>query len=152
MARVSIIIGSESDRILGEQAEGVLREFGVECELRVLSAHRDPKALEEYIERCGSEVYIAIAGLSAALPGFIASRTVKPVIGVPREVRLGGLDSLLSMVQMPNGVPVACVGIDSAGNAALLAVEILALKYEELRSRLEERRLPRGSRTSSPHT
>ncbi|MBS7637866.1 5-(carboxyamino)imidazole ribonucleotide mutase [Candidatus Bathyarchaeota archaeon] len=145
-------MGSESDRALGEQAEGVLREFGVECELKVLSAHRNPKDLEEYIERCGCEVYIAIAGLSAALPGFIASRTIKPVIGVPREVKLGGLDSLLSIVQMPTGVPVACVGIDSARNAAILAVEILALKYEELKERLEERRLAGGSRASSPHT
>ncbi|MEM4727128.1 MAG: AIR carboxylase family protein, partial [Candidatus Bathyarchaeia archaeon] len=75
---VSIIIGSESDRALGEQAEGVLREFGVECELKVLSAHRNPKDLEEYIEGCNCEVYIAIAGLSAALPGFIASRTIRP--------------------------------------------------------------------------
>ncbi len=152
MVLVSIIMGSESDRVLGEQALEVLRGFGVECELRVLSAHRDPRALEEYIESCDCEVYIAIAGLSAALPGFIASRTVKPVIGVPREVKLGGLDSLLSMVQMPTGVPVACVGIDSARNAAILAVEILALKYGELRSRLEDRRLARGSRASSPHT
>lgn len=152
MVLVSIIMGSESDRVLGEQAERVLNEFGVECELRVLSAHRDPKALEEYVEGCGSEVYIAIAGLSAALPGFIASRTIKPVIGVPREVKLGGLDALLSMVQMPNGVPVACVGIDSAVNAAILAIEILALKYEELRKRLEERRYSRSFRTSSPHT
>lgn len=152
MVLVSIIIGSESDRVLGEEAEGVLRELGVECELKVLSAHRNPKDLEEYIERCGCEVYIAIAGLSAALPGFIASRTIKPVIGVPREVKLGGLDSLLSIVQMPTGVPVACVGIDSARNAAILAVEILALKYEELKERLEERRSAGGSRTSSPHT
>ncbi|MEM3006223.1 MAG: 5-(carboxyamino)imidazole ribonucleotide mutase [Candidatus Bathyarchaeia archaeon] len=149
---VSIIIGSESDRALGEQAEGVLREFGVECELKVLSAHRNPKDLEEYIEGCNCEVYIAIAGLSAALPGFIASRTIRPVIGVPREVKLGGLDSLLSIVQMPTGVPVACVGIDSARNAAILAVEILALKYEELKERLRGHRLGGGSRASSPHT
>lgn len=152
MVLVSIILGSESDRALGEQAEEVLREFGVECELRVLSAHRDPKGLEDYIESCGCEVYIAIAGLSAALPGFIASRTVKPVIGVPREVKLGGLDSLLSMVQMPTGVPVACVGIDSARNAAILALEILALKYEGIRERLEGRRLGGASRTSSQRT
>jgi 5-(carboxyamino)imidazole ribonucleotide mutase len=145
-------LGSESDRALGEQAEEVLREFGVECELRALSAHRDPRGLEDYIERCGCEVYIAIAGLSAALPGFIASRTVKPVIGVPREVKLGGLDSLLSMVQMPTGVPVACVGIDSARNAAILALEILALKYEGIRERLEGRRLGGASRTSSQRT
>jgi 5-(carboxyamino)imidazole ribonucleotide mutase len=81
-----------------------------------------------------------VAGLSAALPGFIAAHTVKPVIGVPKEVKLGGLDSLLSMVQMPPGVPVACVGIDNARNAALLAVEILALSDRELEKKLTEYR------------
>ena len=85
-----------------------------------------------------ADVFIAIAGLSAALPGCIASRSLKPVIGVPREVKIGGLDALLSIVQMPRGVPVACVGIDNAKNAALLAVEILALKDRELVKKLTE--------------
>ncbi|MFQ6054266.1 MAG: AIR carboxylase family protein, partial [Candidatus Bathyarchaeia archaeon] len=114
--------------------------FGVSCELVVHSAHRNPEALEEYLDASGAAVYIAIAGLSAALPGFIASRTLRPVIGVPREVRLLGLDALLSTVQMPTGVPVAAVGIDSSKNAAILAVEILALGDEELRGRLGEYR------------
>ena len=90
--------------------------------------------------RDSAEVFIAIAGLSAALPGFIASRTLKPVIGVPRDVKLMGLDALLSIVQMPPGIPVACVGIDNALNAALLAIEILALKYPELEEKLRSYR------------
>ncbi|RJS90562.1 5-(carboxyamino)imidazole ribonucleotide mutase [Candidatus Bathyarchaeota archaeon] len=133
-------MGSSSDRELGEKAKALLDEFGVESEIRILSAHRNPKELEEYIEKSEAEVFIAIAGLSAALPGYIAARTVRPVIGVPREVKLGGLDALLSIAQMPRGVPVACVSIDGATNAALLAIEILALKDSELKRRLLEYR------------
>lgn len=136
MVSVSIITGSESDRELGEKAETILKDFGVPYTLEVYSAHRTPAALQEYLETSEASVYIAIAGLSAALPGFIAAHTLKPVIGVPRDVKLGGLDSLLSTVQMPTGVPVACVGIDNARNAALLAVEILALKDEVLKEKL----------------
>jgi len=147
LVSVSIIIGSESDSELGEKAEGILKELGVGCEIQVYSAHRNPKALEEYIESSDSSVFIAVAGLSAALPGFIAAHTLRPVIGVPRAVKIGGLDALLSIVQMPTGVPVACVGIDSARNAALLAAEILALEDEELRRRLEGYRRRRASRT-----
>jgi len=145
LPKVSVVVGSRSDLELAEKAVEVLRELGVECEVRVLSAHRNPKELEEYISKSDAEVFIAIAGLSAALPGYIASRTLKPVIGVPRSVKLGGLDALLSTVQMPTGVPVACVGIDNPKNAALLAAEVLSLKYEEVRSRLAEyrRRLSR---------
>jgi len=145
LPKVSVVVGSRSDLELAEEAVEVLRELGVECEVRVLSAHRNPKELEEYISKSDAEVFIAIAGLSAALPGYIASRTLKPVIGVPRSVKLGGLDALLSTVQMPTGVPVACVGIDNPKNAALLAAEVLGLKYEEVRSRLVEyrRRLSR---------
>lgn len=140
MVRISIVMGSESDRELGGKAEAVLDDFGVENELVVYSAHRSPGALREYVESSEAEVFIAVAGLSAALPGFIAAHTVKPVIGVPKDVELGGLDSLLSMVQMPPGVPVACVGIDNARNAALLAVEILALSDSELEKKLSEHR------------
>jgi len=152
MVSVSIIIGSESDRELGEEAGALLGELGVSCELEVYSAHRNPKALEEYIYASDASVFIAVAGLSAALPGFIAAHTLRPVVGVPRAVKLGGLDALLSTVQMPTGVPVACVGIDSAKNAALLAAEILSLGDEGLRQRLEEYRRRRASRTSSPRT
>lgn len=136
MVKVAVIIGSKSDLEKGEEALKILREFGIESELKVFSAHRTPKELDEYLSSSKAEVYIAIAGLSAALPGYIASRTLKPVIGVPKEVKIGGLDSLLSIVQMPPGVPVACVGIDNAKNAALLAVEILALVDKGLEEKL----------------
>ena len=147
MVQVSIVIGSESDRELAEKASGILRELGIEYEVVVYSAHRDPEGLKRYLEEVDAEVFIAIAGLSAALPGFIAAHTLKPVIGVPRAVRLLGLDALLSMVQMPTGVPVAVVGIDSAKNAALLAAEILALRDEGIRERLKAYR--EGLKTSS---
>lgn len=134
--KVAIIVGSRSDREVGEQAVEVLKRFGVEYDYKVLSAHRNPKELESYIQSSEVDVYIAIAGLSAALPGYIASRTIKPVIGVPLEVKLGGLDALLSMVQMPSGIPVACMGINNAKNAALLALQILALSDEKLKKAL----------------
>ena len=146
MTRVSLIIGSESDRELGEKAEAILKDFGVDHDFEVFSAHRNPQALKDFVEASDSEVFIAIAGLSAALPGFIAAHTLKPVIGVPKDVKLGGLDSLLSIVQMPTGVPVACVGVDNARNAALLAIEILALADEGLREKLGEYRRKRASR------
>ena len=146
MARVSLIIGSESDRELGEKAEAILKDFGVDHDFEVFSAHRNPQALKDFVETSDSEVFIAIAGLSAALPGFIAAHTLKPVIGVPKDVKLGGLDSLLSIVQMPTGVPVACVGVDNARNAALLAIEILALADEGLKEKLGEYRRKRASR------
>ena len=124
---VSIVMGSESDREIAMKAAEVLDNSGVSHEVRVLSAHRNPKELEEYINATESKVFIAVAGLAAHLPGFIASRTEKPVIGVPVSSKLGGLDALLSIVQMPSGVPVACVGFDNARNAAYLALRILKL-------------------------
>jgi len=144
MVTVSIVIGSESDRELGDAAANQLREFGVGHELKTLSAHRNPKALAQYVDSTDAEVFIAIAGLSAALPGAIAALTVKPVIGVPKEVKLRGVDALLSMVQMPTGVPVATVGVDAAKNAALLAVEILAIGDKKLRQKLMEYREKRA--------
>ena len=135
---------------MGEKASGILRELGIEHEVVVYSAHRNPEGLRQYLEEVDSEVFIAIAGLSAALPGFIAAHTLRPVIGVPRAVRLLGLDALFSMVQMPTGVPVAVVGIDSAKNAAILAAEILALKDERIRGRLKAYR--EGLKTSSRHS
>ncbi len=125
MAIVAIISGSESDRQIAERAAKVLALAAVDYEMHVLSAHRNPIELESYISKSDAEVFIAIAGLSAALPGVIASRTKKPVIGVPVSSKLGGLDALLSIVQMPKGVPVACVGIDNGENAAHLALRIL---------------------------
>lgn len=125
MVTVAILIGSESDRQVAERATKVLDNANVDYEIKVLSAHRNPVELNDYISKSGAEVFIAIAGLSAALPGVIASRTKKPVIGVPVSSKLGGIDALLSIVQMPKGVPVACVGIDNGENAAHLAIRIL---------------------------
>lgn len=147
MPIVSLIIGSERDREVGDKVFELLKSFGVNVEYRVMSAHRNPKELDEYVTKTNAEVFIAIAGLSAALPGVIASKTLKPVIGVPREVKVGGLDSLLSIAQMPPGVPVACVGIDNGENAALLAISILSLRYPELEDKLAEYRRSRAEKS-----
>ena len=128
MVEVAILSGSASDAAIVDKAAAVLEEYGISYEVRVLSAHRDPEILDEYVKKSDCKVFIAIAGLSAALPGVVASKTGKPVIGVPVSGNLMGLDALLSIVQMPKGVPVACVGIDSGENAALLAYRILKLK------------------------
>jgi len=125
MTDVAVISGSKSDQEVIDKILGRLKESGVSFEHKILSAHRTPKELEEYIEKSDARVFIGVAGLSAALPGYIASRTRRPVIGVPISSKLGGLDALLSIVQMPAGVPVACVGIDSGENAAWLALRIL---------------------------
>lgn len=124
---VSIIAGSESDIGVYQKTEKVLKENDIPYELKIVSAHRDPEKLDDYLKSCQSLIYIAVAGLSAALPGVIASKTEKPVIGVPVSAKLGGLDALLSIVQMPPRVPVACVGIDRGENAAYLAIRILKL-------------------------
>ena len=125
MVTVAILMGSESDRQIAQGATKVLESAGVDFEIKVLSAHRNPAELEDYISKSSAGIFIAIAGLAAALPGVIASRTKKPVIGVPVSSKLGGMDALLSIVQMPKGVPVACVGIDNGENAAHLALRIL---------------------------
>ena len=125
MVDIAVISGSKSDQLIVDRILGRLKGEGASFEHRVLSAHRNPKELEEYVSGTDAHVFIAVAGLSAALPGVIASQTHRPVIGVPVSAKLGGLDSLLSIVQMPPGVPVACVGIDNGENAALLAIRIL---------------------------
>jgi 5-(carboxyamino)imidazole ribonucleotide mutase len=137
MAKVLIVIGSESDKPVAKKALDTLDEFGVEWKLAVASAHRTPGKLDALVNGSDAKVFIAIAGLSAALPGAIASKTKRPVIGVPVDVKLQGLDALLSMMQMPSGVPVATVGIDNSKNAALLAIEILALSDRPLQKKLE---------------
>ena len=138
--KVAIIFGSQSDQSVMKKAADVLREMGVEYSANVLSAHRVPELLSETLKRLeaeGTEVIIAGAGLAAHLPGVIASQTVLPVIGVPVGTGgLGGLDSLLSIVQMPKPIPVATVGVDNAANAAQLACQILAIKYPELKEKL----------------
>ena len=134
-------MGSTSDWDVMSDAAATLAQFGVEFEKRVVSAHRTPDLLVEYAKKAksrGLEVIIAGAGGAAHLPGMVASMTALPVIGVPVKSRaLNGLDSLLSIVQMPGGVPVATVAINGAKNAALIAVSILALKDEALAARLE---------------
>ena len=122
---VLIIAGSESDIKIVEKSEGVLKESGVEYSIEYCSFHRNPDRLRDLIKNSDAKVFICIAGLSAALPGAVAAYTKKPVIGVPVSAKLDGLDSLLSIAQMPKGVPVACVGIDNGENAAYLALRIL---------------------------
>lgn len=128
MPDIAVISGSKSDVAIIDKICRVLDEHGASYEQRVLSAHRNPDELREYVTRTDVQVFIAVAGLSAALPGFIASMTARPVIGVPVSAKLGGLDALLSIAQMPPGVPVACVGIDAGENAALLGLRMLELK------------------------
>jgi len=135
---VAIIAGSKSDERIVEEATSVLKELNIEYEVQYLSAHRNHPQLEEYVKKSEAKVFIAIAGMAAHLPGFIASITTKPVIGVPVSSKLQGLDSLLSMVQMPRGFPVATVGIDMGSNAAILAAQILALSDEQVASRLRQ--------------
>jgi 5-(carboxyamino)imidazole ribonucleotide mutase len=142
--KAAIIFGSQSDKPVVKKAADVLREMGVEFSAHVLSAHRVPELLRETLkglESEGTEVIIAAAGLAAHLPGVIASQTLIPVIGLPiSSGGLGGLDALLSIVQMPKPIPVATVGVDNGANAAQLACQILALKYPDLRKKLESAR------------
>jgi 5-(carboxyamino)imidazole ribonucleotide mutase len=138
--RVGILMGSDSDEETMMAVASVCKEFGVTCEMRVLSAHRTPQDTSQYAETAadrGIEVIVAGAGGAAHLPGVLAASTVLPVIGVPIQSKaLNGLDSLLSIVQMPSGVPVATVGIGAARNAGLLAIQILAAGDKALRSAL----------------
>jgi 5-(carboxyamino)imidazole ribonucleotide mutase len=126
-ADVAIISGSSSDSAITDKVKKVFDEKKVSYDAQIISAHRDPDKLDAYIKKSEAKVFIAIAGLSAALPGVIASKTDKPVIGVPVSGTLNGLDALLAIAQMPKGVPVACVGVDNGENAAWLAIRILKL-------------------------
>ena len=134
---VAVVLGSESDNHIAEKTIKILERFNIPYEKKILSAHRNPKELSKYVDSSKVLVFIAIAGLSAQLPGFIASRTSRPVIGVPVNVKLEGLDALLATMQMPKQVPVATVGIDNGENAAFLAIRILSLSYPELISNSE---------------
>jgi 5-(carboxyamino)imidazole ribonucleotide mutase len=134
--KVTVLVGSRSDLELAGKVQSRLVELGIPCEVHVASAHRTPDKVDRLVRDPSTDVFVAMAGLSAALPGAVAARTLKPVIGVPLHRGLG-LDSLLSVVQMPPGVPVAAVGLDATENAALLAAEILALKHPEIVPRLE---------------
>ncbi len=139
--KVGILMGSDSDLPVMKDAVELLESFEIPCEVSIISAHRTPERAFEYArtaEERGLEVIIAGAGGAAHLPGVIAGLTTVPVIGVPiKSKSLKGLDSLLSIVQMPAGVPVATVGINNAKNAGLLAVHILSIKYPEIREKLK---------------
>jgi len=143
--KAAIIFGSQSDKPVVKKAADVLREMGVEYSAHVLSAHRVPELLSKTLKQLeaeGTEVIIAGAGLAAHLPGVIASQTLIPVIGLPiSSGGLGGLDALLSIVQMPKPIPVATVGVDNGANAAQLACQILALKYPALKEKLAAARI-----------
>ncbi|GAA0126461.1 5-(carboxyamino)imidazole ribonucleotide mutase [Clostridium sp. CTA-19] len=137
--KVAIIFGSKSDTEIMRNAAKCLREFEINFEAHILSAHRVPEKLEEVLkqlEEDGCECVIAGAGLAAHLPGVIASKTVIPVIGVPIKAELNGLDALYSIVQMPKGIPVATVGINNSYNAAMLAVQIISNKYPKVKEKL----------------
>ena len=142
MPLVGVIMGSKSDWEYMKEAVDVLKSFGVSYEVKVVSAHRTPEFMVEYVKTVrssGIEVIIAGAGGAAHLPGMTASLTTLPVIGVPIPSKnLNGLDSLLSIVQMPYGVPVATVAIGGAKNAALLAIRILSIKYKDLEEKLNK--------------
>jgi phosphoribosylaminoimidazole carboxylase PurE protein len=141
---VAIIVGSRSDLEVVQKAADTLERLGVASELRVLSAHRAPDLLEEYVSGAlerGAKVFICAAGVAAHLPGVVASKTTRPVIGLPMPGQLaGGLDALLSIVQMPKGVPVATVGIGMADNAALLAAQMLGLSDESVAGAVAQHR------------
>lgn len=149
---VGVVMGSTSDWETMQHCADQLRSFGVPFESRVLSAHRTPDALSVWIreaEARGVEVFVAAAGMAAALPGVVAAQTSRPVLGVPMESRLaGGLDSLLSMVQMPGGIPVGVLAVGRAGavNAAILATQILAASRPELRPSLDRHRAEQAER------
>ncbi len=145
MAKAFIIIGSKSDMEYAEKCIAQLEVFEIESDLKVSSAHRHPEQTKNYIEQAekdGYEVIIAMAGLSAALPGVAAAHSNLPVIGVPLPAALGGMDALLSVTQMPPGIPVAAVAIGSPGakNAAVLAARMLALKYDNVKQALATHR------------
>lgn len=142
MGKVAVIMGSDSDLGVVEKGLKVLKEFSVEYEARVISAHRTPRQAEEFARNAkanGFEVIIAAAGKAAHLGGVLAAMTTLPVIGIPIKTSLmGGMDSLLSIVQMPKGIPVATVAVDGAENAALLAIQMMALKDKDLDKKLED--------------
>ncbi len=142
--RVAVVMGSKSDLAKVEPAILILKEYGVKTDVRCLSAHRAHNNLAEFVNECnnnGTEVIIAAAGMAAALPGVVAAQTVLPVIGVPISGSVfDGMDALLSIVQMPTGIPVATVAVNGSKNAAYLALQIIAVKNVELKEKLLELR------------
>ena len=153
--RVAIVMGSTSDLPKVEPAITILKEYGVEVDVRCLSAHRAHKGLSDFIAETnenGTEVIIAAAGMAAALPGVVASQTVLPVIGVPLSGSvLDGNDALLSIVQMPPGIPVATVAINGGKNAAYLALQIIGVNHKEVKEKLLAHRVANGMLTMRMH-
>ncbi len=137
--KIQIILGSKSDMPVAEKAKKILDNFSVKFSIEVASAHRTPEHLKELVEKNDADVFIGIAGLSAALPGSIAAHTIKPVIGVPVSGKVN-FDAILSIVQMPPGIPVGAVGLDRGDNAALLALEILAINDKKIAKELNNYR------------
>jgi 5-(carboxyamino)imidazole ribonucleotide mutase len=137
--KIQIIMGSSSDMPVAEKVKTIFEEFGIDYNIKVASAHRTPDVLKKLVEKSDADVFIGIAGLSAALPGIIAAHTSKPVIGVPVSGKVN-LDAILSIIQMPPGIPVGAVGLDRGENAALLAIEILAIRDKKLTMKLENYR------------
>jgi 5-(carboxyamino)imidazole ribonucleotide mutase len=137
--KIQIIMGSSSDMSVAEKAKSIFEDFGVSYDITVASAHRTPDLLKKIVEKSDADIFIGIAGLSAALPGTIAAHTIRPVIGVPVSGKVN-LDAILSIIQMPPGIPVGAVGLDRGENAALLAIEILAVKDNKLEKKLLEYR------------
>jgi len=137
--KIQIILGSKSDMPVSDKAEKILKDFSVDYDIKVASAHRTPDYLKELVESSDADVFIGVAGLSAALPGSIAAHTIKPVIGVPVSGKVN-FDSILSIVQMPPGIPVGAVGLDRGDNAALLALEILGTNDKTISKELENYR------------
>lgn len=128
-------MGSSSDMLITEKVKAILDEFSITYDIKVASAHRSPEKLKKIVKKSEADVFIGIAGLSAALPGVIAAHTIKPVIGVPVSGKVN-LDAILSIIQMPPGIPVGAVGLDRGENAALLAIEILAVNNNKLTKKL----------------
>jgi len=122
-----------------EKAEKILKDFSVDYDIKIASAHRTPDYLKELVEKNNADIFIGVAGLSAALPGAIAAHTIKPVIGVPVSGKIN-FDSILSIIQMPPGIPVAAVGLDRSDNAVLLAIQILSINDKKLRDEIKEHR------------
>jgi 5-(carboxyamino)imidazole ribonucleotide mutase len=137
--KIQIILGSKSDTPVIEKAEKILKDFSVDYDIKIASAHRTPDYLKELVEKNNADIFIGVAGLSAALPGAIAAHTLKPVIGVPVSGKVN-FDSILSIIQMPPGIPVAAVGLDRSDNAVLLAIQILSIKDKKLGDEIKKYR------------
>ncbi|HMA83600.1 MAG TPA: 5-(carboxyamino)imidazole ribonucleotide mutase [Candidatus Thermoplasmatota archaeon] len=137
--KIQIILGSTSDMPVAEKAKKILNQFTVDYDIKVASAHRTPDVVEDIIKKNDADVFIGVAGLAAALPGSMAAHTIKPVIGVPVSGKVN-FDSILSIIQMPPGIPTAAVGLDRGDNAALLALEIVGLQDKKIAEELKNYR------------